>query len=161
MAVSVLTVGALALWHVSKPEPWREFIPWCGSVLDPRRIEGPARERFLLLMADVFTDLGMENAIRNGRLFTRGDDSFDGTIHWTVDDIESNFQHRVVQNIAFGVTIDDVFFPPPVILTAEIRASEEFYGPFPMRDEKGKRILGSDPRFESCSLMRAAILKNP
>ena len=33
--------------------------------------------------------------------------------------------------------------------------------PFPRRDEQGQRIYGPDPRFESCTLMRAAILKRP
>jgi hypothetical protein len=157
--ISTLAIGGLALWIVLKPAPWREFVPWCGSIRDPDRIERPIRERFLLLMAEVFTDLGMENAIKDGRLFTRGDESFDGELHWMIADIETNFQHRVVQS--FGVDIDDVFFPPPPALIAEIRATEKFYGPFPRRNEEGERIYGSDPRFESCTLMRAAILKDP
>lgn len=72
-----------------------------------------------------------------------------------------NFQHRMVQNMASGVTIDDVFFPPPAALAAELRATEQFFGPFPRRNERGERIYETDRRFEHCGLMRAAILKDP
>jgi len=150
----------LVAWSVLRPEPLREYVPWCGSSHDPIRIEGEVRERFSLLMGEIFDSFGVERITRDGRIFLRGDGVSEGQ-RWPLVDIEMNFRHRVVATIAEGVTIDEVFFPPPPGLVHAIRASEPFYGPFPRRDEKGQRILGADPRFESCALMRAAILKKP
>ena len=159
-AAASIAMAALASWFASRPEPWEEFAPWCGSSFDRTRIEGPVRERFLLLIGDVFDSFAVERLVRDGRIFLRGEGFAHGR-DWPLVDIEMNFQHRVVGAIADGVTIDEVFFPPPRALIAAIRASEPIHGPFPRRDEKGQRILGADPRFESCTLMRAAILKEP
>lgn len=155
-----LALSALVGWLVLRPEPWREFVPWCGRSFNRTLIEGPIRERFLLLMGNVFDSFAVERLMRDGRMFLRGEGFADGR-SWSLDAIEMNFQHRIVGNIARGITIDDVFFPPPPALIEEIRASEAFYGPYPRRDEQGRRIYGSDPRFENCYIMRAAILKKP
>jgi hypothetical protein len=158
---ATLALVLLIAWSVLlRPEPLREYVPWCGGSRDPVRIEGEVRERFSLLMGEVFDSFGVERVTRDGRIFLRGEGILEGR-PWPVVNIEMNFQHRVVGTIAEGVTIDEVFFPPPPALVQAIRESEQFYGPFPRRDEKGQRILGADPRFENCALMRAAILKKP
>ena len=155
----ILAVAALASWVSLKPEPWREYVPWCGSLNEPTYIKGPIRERFLLLMDKAFDEYRVERLVRDGRMFVRKNETYDH--RWSIEEIELNYQHRMVQNIASGVTIDDVFFPPPPALTAELRATEQFFGPFPRRNERGERIYETDRRFESCGLMRAAILKDP
>jgi hypothetical protein len=154
---------ALALWLALRPEPevWQEFVPWCGSRHKPIYIAGEPRERFLLLMSDVFDSVGMEHTIKNGRLFVRDTASFDGMVSWSVLEVGMNFPWKVVSDIADGVTIDDVHFPPPPALVEAIRATEPRFGPFPRRNEKGERIYGPDLRFKDCELMRAAILKQP
>lgn len=160
VATASLAIVTLACWLAWQPEPWREFAPWCGTRRNPVPIEGEIRERFLLLMSDVFDSFAVEQLMRDGRMFVRGEGFAHGR-NWDLNDIERNFQHRVVGAIAEGVTIDDVFFPPPPALIEAIRASEHAYGPYPRRDERGQRILGADPRFEDCEIMRAAILKRP
>lgn len=160
VAATLLIVTVLASWLAFRPDPWRTFVPWCGRSFDQTFIEGAVRERFLLLMGRVFDSFEVEHSIRDGRMFVRGEGFAHGRT-WPLVNIEMNFQHRVIYQIAEGVTIDEVFFPPPPALTAAIRESERYFGPFPLRDEKGKRILGADERFESCTLMRAAILKDP
>jgi hypothetical protein len=156
----------LALWPILRPELrvaeelWREFVPWCGSNRNPLPVEGELRERFVWLMSEVFTQWEVEHVIRSGRIFTKGEGSSNG-MPMSLLDIENNAQWKVVSDIATGVTIDDVYFPPPPALVEAIRASEPYYGPFPQRDETGQRIYGPDPRFEDCDLMRAAILKHP
>jgi hypothetical protein len=161
----VLMPALLALWLTLRPEhpapeAWREFVPWCGANRSPISIQGELRERFLWLMSEAFARWKVEHIIRRGRIFTTGKGSFNGE-PVSVLEIEDNAQWRVVSAIASGVTIDDAHFPPPSALIEEIRTSEQYFGPFPRRDEKGREILGSDPRFEDCELMRAAILKNP
>lgn len=121
--------------------------------------KGPIRERFLLLMDKAFDEYRVERLVRDGRMFVRKNETYDH--RWSIEEIELNYQHRMVQNIALGVTIDDVFFLPPPALTAELRATEQFFGPFLRRNERGERIYEIDRRFESCGLMRAAILKDP
>lgn len=158
-AAALATMG-LALWSVFRPEPLREYVPWCGGFRHPMPIEGEVRERFMLLMSQVFDDFGIERVMREGRMFLRGEGFSDGH-RWSQAEVERNFQHRVVGAIAEGVTIDDVFFPPPAALIEAIRASEAAYGPYPRRDEQGRRIFGADPRFEDCEIMRAGILKQP
>jgi hypothetical protein len=139
----------LALWLALRPEPevWREFVPWCGSNRNPIPIEGALRERFLWLMSKVYTRHNVEHVIRDGRIYTRGEGSFDGRPE-TLLDIESNAQPKVVSDIAEA-------------LVEAIRASEPRFGPFPPRNEKGERIYGPDMRFEDCELTRLAILKKP
>jgi hypothetical protein len=155
-------VGWLGLRPAFRPEPegWREFVPWCGSNRNPIAIEGELRERFLWLMSEVFVRWNVEHVISDGRILTKGEGSFNGA-STSLLDVENNAQWKVVSAIAAGVTIDDVYFPPPPMLLKAISATEAHYGPFPRRDEKGQRIFGPDPRFESCALMRAAILKHP
>jgi hypothetical protein len=164
---AALTVALLVLWPAlhreprPEPEVWREFIPWCGSNRNPIWIEGEVRERFLWLMSKVFVQYNVQHVIRDGRIFTKGEGSLDGAPR-PLEDIENNAQPKVVSDIAFGVTIDDVHFPPPPALVAAIAATaDHFGGPYPRRNAEGQPIGGPDERFEDCELMRAAILKQP
>jgi hypothetical protein len=161
LALAVL-IGWLSLRPEPRPEPegWREFIPWCGSNRNPLFVKGEVRERFLWLMSRVFARWNVEHIIRDGRIFTRGEGYYEGG-PISVMDIEDNAQWKVVTDIAGGVTIDDVFFPPPAALIAAIAATTDRFGPFPRRNAEGKPIGGPDERFEDCELMRVAILKSP
>lgn len=139
-ASPALAIAALALWPTLRPksdpeaEPWREFVPWCGSRRSPILIEGEVRERFLLLMSEVFAQHNVQHIIR---IFTRGEEgSFEG-VPWPLDDIEDNAQPKLVSAIAFGVTTDDVFFPPPPALVTAIEATTQQFGPFSRRDAAG------------------------
>jgi hypothetical protein len=112
-------------------------------------------------MSGVFARNKVQHIIRDGRIFTKGEGLVGGRTE-TIEEIEDNSQSKVVSDIAFGVTIDDVYFPPPSALAAAITASaDRFGGPYPRLDANGQPVGGPDERFEDCDLMRAAILKQP
>lgn len=160
LGAAALVAISLTAWLYSRPIPLREYVPWCGSPFHPTYIRGEVRERFMLRMIESFDSDGVEIVIRGGRIFTRGEGTLAGK-PLSVLDIENNAQWKIVDDIARGMTIDDVYFPPPPALVEAIRATEPYFGPFPQRDEHGQEIHGPDPRFEDCKLMRAAILKQP
>jgi hypothetical protein len=137
--------------------PTMRYVPSCGSWLSTR-IEGPLRERYLFLMTGVFDSEDVFYVRRGDNIYLRYFSFFDGNELFDRYHVLLNFQPKMASAIAEGVTIDDVFFPPPARLMELIRATEDEHGPYPKRTEEGERIYGPDQRFKDCELMRAAII---
>lgn len=125
---------------------YRPICPTVDPVTGGEYVDGPLRERFLWLALELLDRRGIPHLIYKGRLYTNSYEGPDDTF---------------AANIARGVTIDDVFFPPPERLVRLLKETEPRWGPFPRLDERGNPIGGSDPRFaEDCDLFRAAVLKD-
>ena len=161
--VALVLTGACAIFIVvGEIIPLKRYSAYCRG--EDVGIDGPYRERFLLLTGWHLRNVGIRFAIFHGNIYTAGwpeAAAFPDVFH-DFFDYQLNSDWRTVEEIAQGVTIDGAYFPPPKRLVRLIYERQGKYGPYYGYDEIGRSTFGSSERFaEDCELFKAAILPEP
>ncbi len=134
--------------------PTVPYRPYCGGIRNPIYFDGPLRpeyrdmlEQLLVAQNFYYWKIGDRIILRRYATFD-GNELFDGRY-----DLFSNFEWKMIRNLAEGYLASGELAPPPQPLMNAIRATEDKYGMY-----RPDYYADNIARFSDCAVKRAGTI---